>query len=232
MIKLRNRVSGKNFFSPKCQEPGSQAWLGHCFDSRWASGQAEETDTHISAFQERPARCLEQEAGSLNSSSSCALNLLCGPGQVPFPLWAFMLEKLSLVWSAELSCFVGPWNLWFLFVKLVLLPTVSISRSLCGLCRKVCEFHLLREFQTASLTCLPWVKAFLGSHRPVPSLTGHDKGEPGPVSVLEPYVYSTELCPEVCGAPSSTWCSQIVRTELQSSSAAFPKLSLHSVGCE
>ena len=127
---------------------------------------------------------MEREAGSLNSSSSCALNLLCGPGQVPFPLCAFMLEKLSLVWSAELSCFVGPWNLGFLFVKLVLLPTVSISWSLCGLCRKVCEFHLLREFQTASLTCLPWVKAFLGSHRPVPSLTGRDKGEPGPVSGL------------------------------------------------
>ena len=25
--------------------------------------------------------------------------LLCGPGQVPFPLWAFMLEELSLVWE-------------------------------------------------------------------------------------------------------------------------------------
>lgn len=52
--------------------------------------------THI-AFQERPARSLEQEAGGLNSSSGCALNLLCGPGQVPFPLWASTLEKLSLV---------------------------------------------------------------------------------------------------------------------------------------
>lgn len=76
--------------------------------------------------------------------------------------------KFDVICGTILLC--GPGILWLFFSNMVRLPAVSIFWSLCGLYRKVCEFHLLRGFRTASPTTQPWVKTCLGPEEGVRNL--------------------------------------------------------------
>lgn len=174
MIKLRNRVFGKNqvFYlfihlisiflalNVRSQE------VRHELDTLlWRGLWPNWGDRHISAIAGKASQSLGAGDRRLEFSFELCFELAMWPWTSLFPSRGLCVGgvKFDMICGTILPC--GPRILWFFFNKMVLFPVVSISWGLCSLCRKMCEFHLLRGFQTANPTSPPCVKAFLGPRR-------------------------------------------------------------------